>query len=90
MRRVALSVILCLASAACGVADATQPAVTVTSTTTMATTTTPSPSSTTSAAPTTTAVEVLDVASLPEGSSLVLGAREAVEVFAGPDGSELI
>jgi lipoprotein-anchoring transpeptidase ErfK/SrfK len=89
MRRVALPVLLCLASAACGVADANQPAGTVTSTTTVVTTTT-TPSTTTTVAPTTTEAEVLDVASLPGGSSLVLGAREAVEVFAGPNGSEMI
>lgn len=90
MRRIALSVLICLASVACGVADATQPTATITPTTNVVTTTTTPPSTTTSAVPTTTEPEVLDVASLPEGSSLVLGARESVEVFAGPGESETI
>lgn len=90
MRRIALSVLICLASVACGVADATQPTASVTPTTNVVTTATTAPSTTTSPLPTTTEPEVLDVASLPEGSSLVLGARESVEVFAGPGESETI
>ena len=90
MRRIALSALLCLASVACGGADAPQSASTVTSTSTFVTTTTSAPSPTTTVATTTTEVEVLDVASLPEGSSLVLGARETVEVYDGPHASEAI
>lgn len=89
MRRIALAVLLLLVSAACSAADATQPAPTATSTSTVVTKTT-TPPTTTPVATTTTEAEVLDVASLPAGSSLVLGARDAVEVFDRPNGSEAI
>jgi len=88
MRRIVLSVLVCLAVAAC--ADAAEPAPTVATSTTLAPTTTVPPTTTTSIATTTTVEEILDVESLPEGSSLVLGAREAVEVFAGPNEAEPI
>jgi lipoprotein-anchoring transpeptidase ErfK/SrfK len=87
MRRVVLSVLLLAAS---GCAGAIEPDPTVAPTTSLAPTTTTTSSTTTSIATTTTVEEVLDVESLPEGSSLVLGAREAVEVFAGPDETEPI
>jgi lipoprotein-anchoring transpeptidase ErfK/SrfK len=89
MRRIALSLLL-VAAAACAGADATEPAPTVAPSTSVAPTSTTQSSTTTSIATTTTVEEVLDVESLPEGSSLVLGAREAVEVFAGPNDSEPI
>jgi len=89
MRRIALSVFF-MAAAACAGGDAAVPAPTVATTTTVAPTTTGPPTTTTSLATTTTVDEVLDVESLSEGSSLVLGARDAVEVFAGPNELEPI
>ena len=90
MRRIALSVVLMAAAAACAGAEATEPAPTFAPTTTLAPVTTTPPTTTTSIATTTTVEETLDVESLPEGSSLVLGAREAVDVFAGPHDAEPI
>jgi len=90
MRRIALSVVFMAAVAACAGADAIEPAPTFAPTTTLAPITTSAPTTTTSIATTTTVKEALDVESLPEGSSLVLGAREAVDVFAGPDDVEPI
>jgi lipoprotein-anchoring transpeptidase ErfK/SrfK len=89
MRRIALSVFF-MAAAACAGGDAAAPAPTVAPTTPVAPTTTVPPTTTTSLATTTTVDEVLDVESLSEGSSLVLGARDAVEVFAGPNELEPI
>ncbi|MGH3668032.1 MAG: hypothetical protein ACRDU7_07050, partial [Acidimicrobiia bacterium] len=88
MRRIALTVVLSLAVAGCASADATEPAPTVAPTTSVAPATTAPRTTSTSMATTTTVEEALDVESLPEGSSLVLGAREAVDVFAGPNGIE--
>ena len=88
MRRIALTVVLSLGVAGCASADATEPAPTVAPITSVAPATTTQPTTTTSIATTTTADEALDVESLPKGSSLVLGAREAVDVFAGPKGTE--
>jgi len=79
-----------MAAAACAGGDAAAPAPTVAPTTPVAPTTTVPPTTTTSLATTTTVDEVLDVESLSEGSSLVLGARDAVEVFAGPNELEPI
>ena len=90
MRRIVLSVLACVAVSACAGADAVEPAPTIAPTTTLAPNTTVPATTTTSRATTTTVEEALDVGSLPEGSSLVLGAREAVEVFAGPNAIEPI
>lgn len=90
MRRIALTVLLSMAVAGCASADATEPAPTVPTATSVASTTTTPSTTTTSIATTTTVEEALDVESLPEGSSLILGAREAVEVFAGPHETEAI
>jgi len=88
MRRIALTVLLSLAVAGCASADATEPAPTVAPTPSVGPTTTTPPTTTTSIATTTTVEEALDVESLPEGSSLVLGARDAVDVFAVPNETE--
>jgi lipoprotein-anchoring transpeptidase ErfK/SrfK len=90
MRRIAMSVLL-VAAAACAGADATESAPTVAPPPTSVAPVTTTPSSTmTSLLTTTTVEEVLDVESLPEGSSLVLGARQAVEVFDAPNETEPI
>lgn len=89
MRRVALSALLCLAVAACADARTTEPEpIFAVSTTPAPSTTLPPVTTTTSIVTTTTMLEVLDVESLPEGTSLVLGARGPVDVFAGAHGTE--
>ncbi len=86
MRRLTVSVLVCAFLAACAGAGQYQPAPTTTSTMAVVTpSTTLTPSTTT---PSTTAVERLDVESLPEGASLVLGARNVVPVFAEAGATE--
>ena len=90
MRRLVSTAVLCALVVACAGAESNTP---------------PSPSTTTATvvilppvnipepapvATTTTVAETLDVESLPEGMSLVLGARDAVEVFAEPGATEPI
>jgi lipoprotein-anchoring transpeptidase ErfK/SrfK len=83
MRRVALSVLLCLVGVACANARTAEPApIVATTVTTTAPSATLPTTTTTTLATTTTAMEMLDVESLPEGSSLVLGARDPVDVYA--------
>jgi hypothetical protein len=60
----------------------------VTTTTVAIVPTTTLPAPTTTSASTTTAAEALDVASLPDGMSLVLGAREAVSVYSEPGATQ--
>ena len=90
MRRLTVSVLVCASLAACAGAEQYQPAPTATSTVAVvAPSTTLTPSTTTPTPSTaTTAVERLDVESLPEGASLVLGARNAVPVFADAGATE--
>jgi lipoprotein-anchoring transpeptidase ErfK/SrfK len=90
MRRVALYLLLCLATAACANAGVESVLSPTTTPATEPSTTTPPSTTTTVAIATTTAEEMLDAESLPEGSSLVLGAREAVEVYAEPNLGEPI
>ena len=85
MRRTVATFVMCLAIVSCARVEAQEPASIATTPQSTTTTTTLPPSTTTSTAVTTTAPVELDVDSLPEGSSLVLGAREPVAVFAGPD-----
>lgn len=85
MRRVALFVLLCLGGTACAGSGAAEPTQTVTPvTTTAAPTTTTPPTTTATSMATTTTAATLDVESLPEGTSLVMGAREPVDVYAEP------
>lgn len=90
MHRLSAAFVLCIAAFACSTPNATgdpPPAVVVSPTTTM-----PVPSTTTTivASTSTTISEGLSVESLQEGISLVLAAREAVEVFAAPGDAEPI
>jgi lipoprotein-anchoring transpeptidase ErfK/SrfK len=89
MRRIAMSFLL-VAAAACAGADATESSPTVAPTTSVVPVPTAPSSTSTSIATTTTVEEVLDVESLPDGSSLVLGARDEVEVFDAPNETEPI
>lgn len=93
MRRLTVFAFLCALLAACYGGERTEPAPTADSTapvfTAPSTTVSPSSISPTSST-TTTAVETLDVESLPEGASLVLGARDVVSVFAEPGATEPI
>jgi len=85
MRRTVATIVVCLAAVSCARVEAQEPvAIATTRQSTTTTTTTLPPSTTTSTAVTTTTQVELDVDSLPEGSSLVLGAREPVAVFAEP------
>jgi hypothetical protein len=94
MRRLVLSALLCSLLVACAGAEQVERAEpTTTSPVAIGPTSTTPPRPTTTSAPaltTTTAVETLDVESLPEGASLVLGAREAVPVYAEPGATEPI
>jgi lipoprotein-anchoring transpeptidase ErfK/SrfK len=82
MRRLVLLSLVFATAAACSGAQSTETVPTPTTTTVVIapTTTTPQVPTTTSA-PSTTAAETLDVESLSEGMSLVLGARDAVRVY---------
>jgi len=89
MRRLA-AIALCLAVVACGSAGAVEsPTVAAPAPVDTApaptTTTTQVATTTTAAASTSTAPVELTAASLPEDASLVLAAREPVEVFSSPD-----
>ena len=87
MRRLAIIAALGLASVACGRAgDVEQPPIATTPS--PPTTTTLAASTTTAAAASTTTTVELTAESLPEGASLVLAAREPVEVFTAPDDPE--
>jgi len=85
MRRTLATIVVCLAAISCARVDAQEP-VSIASTppSTATTTTLPPSTTTTTTAVTTTAAVELDVGSLPEGSSLVLGARGPVAVFSEP------
>jgi lipoprotein-anchoring transpeptidase ErfK/SrfK len=90
MRRLAVSALICTLLTACA-GDSADSAAAVTTTAPVATapsTTPPAPTTTAAPSTTTTAVETLDVESLPEGSSLVLGARGEVPVYAEPGATE--
>ncbi len=86
MRRTVATIVVCLAAASCARIEAQEPVSIATTAPSTTTTTTlpPSTTSSTTITTTTTAPVALDVDSLPEGSSLVLGAREPVAVFAEP------
>jgi hypothetical protein len=94
MRRLVVSGLVCSLLAACAGDGGADPAPAITTTAPVATapSTTPPPAPPTTIAPstTTTAAETLDVESLPEGASLVLGARYAVPVYAEPGATEPI
>jgi hypothetical protein len=95
MRHLAVSALVCALVVACAgdsgtdsgaASTTTAPAVAAPSTTPPTTATVPP----TSTVPEKVETETLDVESLPEGSSLVLGAREAVPVYAEPGATEAI
>jgi hypothetical protein len=92
MRRLAVSALICSLLAACTGGSGADSAAAITTTSPIATSpsTTQPPAPTTTIAPSTTtsAVETLDVESLPEGASLVLGAREAVPVYTDPGATD--
>jgi lipoprotein-anchoring transpeptidase ErfK/SrfK len=97
MRRLAVSALICSLLAGCASDGATDPAAAITTTAPVATTpsTTQPPTTTTTIAPDTSTTaaktadaETLDVESLPDGASLVLGARNAVPVYAEAGATE--
>jgi hypothetical protein len=92
MRRIVVPALLCSLLAACAGGSSADPAAPSTASppVTLVTTTTSPPVTTTAPPTTTTMAETLDVASLPEGMSLVLGAREEVPVYVEPGAIEPI
>jgi lipoprotein-anchoring transpeptidase ErfK/SrfK len=90
MRRLAVPALICTLLTACAgdSADSAAAVITTAPVATAPSTTPPAPTTTAAPSTTTTAVETLDVESLPEGSSLVLGARGEVPVYAEPGATE--
>jgi hypothetical protein len=85
MRRLVVLALVFALLAACSVAESSEPPPPpITTVPVIATTTTVSAPTTTTAPPSTNSAGALDVDSLPEGMSLVLGAREAVSVYSEP------